>query len=273
MRTTSPHTVSDLMTRAAVAVGGQASYKDIVTLMHQWKVSALPVLAGDGRVIGVVSEADLLPKEENRPTAGSAPGDRPFADASKADALYAEQLMSSPAVTVHADATAAEAARIMARRRVKRLPVVDSGGVLRGIISRGDLLKVFLRSDDDIAAEARTVLSGLPAASGLDVRVSDGVVTLGALCRTGHWSRSSPVRCGRWRASWTSAWTWARRRTPTSGRDPCKSCDPCKSVACTLLKTHDRAGGQREGQRGTVITGHSARCRSPWTTEPSRMPV
>ncbi len=179
MRTTSPHTVSDLMTRAAVAVGGQASYKDIVTLVHQWKVSALPVLAGDGRVIGVVSEADLLPKEENRPTAGSAPGDRPFADASKADALYAEQLMSSPAVTVHADATVAEAARIMARRRVKRLPVVDSGGVLRGIIGRGDLLKVFLRSDDDIAAEARTVLSGLPAASGLDVRVSDGVVTLG----------------------------------------------------------------------------------------------
>ena len=68
--TTSPHTVSDLMTHAAVAVGSQASYKDIVTLMHRWKVSALPVLAGDGRVIGVVSEADLLPKEENRPTAG-----------------------------------------------------------------------------------------------------------------------------------------------------------------------------------------------------------
>lgn len=179
MTTASPRTVSDLMTRAAVAVGGSASYKDIVTLMNRWKVSALPVLAGDGRVIGVVSEADLLPKEENRPAVGSAPGDRPFADTQKADALYAEQLMSSPAVTVHADATVAEAARIMARRHVKRLPVVDSGGLLRGVVSRGDLLKVFLRSDDDIAAEAHTVLSGLPAASEIDVRVSEGVVTLG----------------------------------------------------------------------------------------------
>ncbi|MFE2022350.1 CBS domain-containing protein [Streptomyces sp. NPDC059499] len=177
--TTSPHTVSDLMTRTAIAVGSRASYKDIVKLMNQWKVSALPVLAGEGRVIGVVSEADLLPKEENRPTETSVPGDRPFADPAKADAVFAEQLMSTPAVTVHADATVAEAARIMARRRVKRLPVVDNGGLLQGVISRGDLLKVFLRSDDDIAAEARTVLSELPAATDIDVRVSDGVVTLG----------------------------------------------------------------------------------------------
>ncbi|MFJ8857996.1 CBS domain-containing protein [Streptomyces sp. NPDC102451] len=177
--TTSPHTVSDLMTHTAVAVGSRASYKDIVRLLNEWKVSALPVLAGEGRVIGVVSEADLLPKEENRPTGDSAPGDRPFADSAKADALYAEQLMSTPAVTVHADATVAEAARIMARRQVKRLPVVDSGGLLQGIISRGDLLKVFLRSDEDIAAEARTVLSELPAASVIGVQVADGVVTLG----------------------------------------------------------------------------------------------
>ncbi|WP_069173965.1 CBS domain-containing protein [Streptomyces griseus] len=177
--TTSPHTVSDLMTHTAVAVGSRASYKDIVRLLDEWKVSALPVLAGEGRVIGVVSEADLLPKEENRPDETSAPGDRPFADASKAEALYAEQLMSSPAVTVHADATVAEAARIMARRQVKRLPVVDSGGLLQGIISRADLLKVFLRSDEDIADETLAVLGGLPAAADMAVHVDDGVVTLG----------------------------------------------------------------------------------------------
>jgi CBS domain-containing protein len=164
------------MTHTAVAVGTQASYKDIVELMSRWKVSALPVLAGEGRVIGVVSEADLLQKEENRP---EAVGDRPFPDTAKADAVRAEELMSSPAVTVHADAPLAEAARIMARRRVKRLPVVDSGGILEGIISRGDLLKVFLRSDEDIAAEAVAVLAGLPTAADIDVQVSDGVVTLG----------------------------------------------------------------------------------------------
>ncbi|MDF6022465.1 CBS domain-containing protein [Streptomyces sp. JH34] len=176
--TTSPRVVSDLMTHTAIAVGSQASYKEIVQLLDQWQVSALPVLAGEGRVIGVVSEADLLPKEERRSDEGTAPGDTP-ADVAKADAVRAEDLMSSPAITVHADAPLAEAARIMARRRVKRLPVVDGVGLLEGIISRGDLLKVFLRSDEEIGAEAADVLSGLPDTLGLEARVVDGVVTLG----------------------------------------------------------------------------------------------
>ncbi|MEU0133037.1 CBS domain-containing protein [Streptomyces sp. NPDC006296] len=178
MVTHSPRAVSDLMTHTAVAVGSHAPYKEIVRLMDRWKVSALPVLAGEGRVIGVVSEADLLPKEENRPDGGPAPGSPP-ADAAKADAVDAEHLMSTPAITVHADAPLGEAARIMARRRVKRLPVVDGGGLLEGIISRGDLLKVFLRSDEDIAAEATDVLSQLPGTTGIEARVHDAVVTLG----------------------------------------------------------------------------------------------
>lgn len=66
----SPHTVSDVMTHTAVAVGRRATYKEIVELMEQWKVSALPVLEGEGRVIGVVSEADLLPR---RSTASTTP--------------------------------------------------------------------------------------------------------------------------------------------------------------------------------------------------------
>lgn len=60
--TGSPHTVSDVMTHTVVAVGREAPFKEIVELLGQWKVSAVPVLAGEGRVIGVVSEADLLPK-------------------------------------------------------------------------------------------------------------------------------------------------------------------------------------------------------------------
>lgn len=88
--------------------------------------------------------------------------------------------MSSPAVTVHADASLAEAARIMARRRVKRLPVVDAVGILQGVVSRSDLLKVFLRDDEDIAEEIRHhVLGRLPVTAPLTVSVTEGVVTLG----------------------------------------------------------------------------------------------
>ncbi|MFF1511216.1 CBS domain-containing protein [Streptomyces sp. NPDC058326] len=182
MRTSpvSSYTVSDVMTHTAIAIGRDAPYKEIVTLMDQWKVSALPVLEGEGRVVGVVSEADLLPKEEFR--GGEARPDE-FAEAAKAGAVRAGELMSSPAVTVHADATLAEAARIMARRKVKRLPVVNDIGMLEGVVSRSDLLKVFLRKDDEIEAEIRrTVLGGPAALIDLDVAVVEGVVTLrGAL--------------------------------------------------------------------------------------------
>ncbi|MER5958547.1 CBS domain-containing protein [Streptomyces sp. NPDC056121] len=179
---TSPHHVSDVMTRAVVAVGRKALFKDLVERMERWKVSAVPVLEGDGRVIGVVSEADLLPKEEFR----DVDPDRVtqlhrLADMAKAGAVCAEELMSTPAVTVHADATLAEAARIMALRHVKRLPVVNAEGVLEGVVSRGDLLKVFLRPDNDLADEIRRdvldVLFPAPVEP-VHITVVDGVATL-----------------------------------------------------------------------------------------------
>ncbi|MFC8358517.1 CBS domain-containing protein [Streptomyces griseorubiginosus] len=171
----SPYTVSDVMTHTVVAVGRDAPFKEIVELIDQWKVSALPVLVGEGRVIGVVSEADLLPKEEFRDT-----DEGDLAERAKADGVTAGELMSTPAVTVHADASLAEAARIMARRHVKRLPVVDGVGILQGVVSRGDLLKVFLRGDEEIAEEIRhAVLSRLPVTTAsLTVTVAEGVVTL-----------------------------------------------------------------------------------------------
>ncbi|MHC3469872.1 CBS domain-containing protein [Streptomyces sp. 7R007] len=173
----SPYTVSDVMTQTVVAVGSEASFKEIVELLDQWKVSALPVLAGEGRVVGVVSEADLLLKEELRDVEEIEGG---VVERAKAGAVTAGELMSTPAVTVHADASLAEAARIMARRQVKRLPVVDSVGMLQGVVSRGDLLKVFLRGDEEIAEEIRhTVLGRLPVTTRLTVSVADGVVTLG----------------------------------------------------------------------------------------------
>ncbi|MFK0290527.1 CBS domain-containing protein [Streptomyces sp. NPDC090442] len=177
-----PHTVGDVMTQTVVAVGQAARFKEIVETMEQWKVSALPVLAGEGRVIGVVSEADLLPKEEFR----SADPDRleqrqRLGDLRKAGGLTAGELMSAPALTVHADDTLAQAARTMVHRSVKRLPVVDGHGMLQGIVSRADLLKVFLRSDEELAEEVRTeIVDRLFTGSARDVEVSvkDGVVAL-----------------------------------------------------------------------------------------------
>ncbi|QEV65228.1 CBS domain-containing protein [Streptomyces spectabilis] len=185
MPTHSPYTVSDVMTHTSIAVGRDAPFKEVVELIEQWKISALPVLEGEGRVIGVVSEADLLPKEELRDTDPTRYDVlRRLSDMVKAGAVTAGELMSSPAVTVHADATLAEAARIMARRRVKRLPVVDESGLLQGVVSRSDLLKVFLRADVDIAEEVRSsVLAPLPASSGVEVRVHQGIVTLAGTLR------------------------------------------------------------------------------------------
>lgn len=172
----SPYTVSDVMTHTVVAVGRDASFKEIVALIDQWKVSALPVLEGEGRVVGVVSEADLLAKEGVK--GGGEQAFDPVARA-KAEGLTAGELMSAPAITVHADASVAEAARIMARRRVKRLPVVDAVGMLQGVVSRSDLLKVFLRPDEEIADEiVRSVLTKLPVTTPLSVAVCDGVATL-----------------------------------------------------------------------------------------------
>ncbi|MFF4113233.1 CBS domain-containing protein [Streptomyces sp. NPDC001714] len=177
-----PHTVSDVMTRTVAAIGRDAPFKDVVTLMEEWRVSALPVLEGEGRVIGVVSEADLLPKEEFR---GSDP-DRftqrqRLDDLAKAGAVTAGELMSTPAVTVHPSATLGQAARILARHRVKRLPVVDSDGLLQGVVSRSDLLKVFLCGDEELAEEVRhEVVDRLfpLSADHIQVEVAEGVVTL-----------------------------------------------------------------------------------------------
>lgn len=178
----SPYLVSDVMTHTVVAVGPEASFKEIAATMRKWRVSALPVLEGDGRVTGVVSEADLLHKEEYRDSALSvADRTRRPEGIVKAGGVVARDLMTTPAVSVRADATLAEAARAMALRRLKRLPVVDGEGYLTGIVSRGDLLKVFLRPDHDIAEDVRQqVIEPLFPLGGATVHaeVDKGVVTL-----------------------------------------------------------------------------------------------
>ncbi|MCD7442293.1 CBS domain-containing protein [Streptomyces lincolnensis] len=177
-----PHTVSDVMSRTVVALRSDTPFKDIVKAVERWGISALPVVDDGHHVVGVVSEADLLPKEEFRD------GDpdryarlRRLSDLAKAGARTAEELMTAPAVTARANETLAQAARTMARCGVKRLPVVDADGVLKGIVSRSDLLKVFLRDDEDIAREVRREVVAFlfpDPVEPIRVKVRDGVVTV-----------------------------------------------------------------------------------------------
>lgn len=183
----SPHVVSDVMTRDVAVVRRDAAFKDIVRTLHERQVSALPVVDGGRRVLGVVSEADLLPKEEFRDSDPDRYTQlRRLSDLAKAGSLTAGELMTSPAVTVRADATLAQAARVMARARVKRLPVVGDTDRLEGVVSRADLLKVFLRDDEEIAEQVRreVVACLFPGpASAVRVSVTDGVVRLAGRVR------------------------------------------------------------------------------------------
>jgi CBS-domain-containing membrane protein len=178
-------TVKDVMTRSVAAVRATAGYKDIVTVMGQRRISAFPVLDAADRVVGVVSEADLLFKEVGpEPFTGpeasmQASGRR--GERAKAAGVTAGELMSQPAVTIGPDASLAEAARTMYARRVKRLPVVDENGRLIGIVSRVDILHIFARPDEQIREDViRKVVTGEFAIdpNAVKVAVASGIVTI-----------------------------------------------------------------------------------------------
>jgi CBS-domain-containing membrane protein len=187
-------TVQDVMTREVVAVTGATPFKELVRLLNEHRVTAVPVLDDAGRiVVGVVSETDLAlkevapPREANTPIFETAqyPGDH-----AKAASLTAAELMTAPAVTVGPEELVATAARRMYDRRVKRLPVVDHSGALVGIVTRADLLKVFLRSDEELRFDVLDHVIGdllrLPPGE-VEVEVGDGVVRLsGRVPRRSH---------------------------------------------------------------------------------------
>ena len=150
-------TVEHLMTPAdlVVSVRPDAPYKVVAELLSANRISGLPVLGPAGRVIGVVTESDLLAKEirANGPVLGRASMRRPAnLDQYKAKALTAMELMTAPAVTAAPREGAATAAARMEQRGIRRLPVVDEGGHLLGIVSRRDLLQPYLRRDEEIRA-------------------------------------------------------------------------------------------------------------------------
>lgn len=177
--------VKELMTTEVRTVTPETPLKEVASILAGGGISGLPVCDGDGRVVGVVSEADILYKEQARRRRRSGPFAW-FTDAAAYDAVVkgaarsAGETMSEPPVTIGPERSVAEAARLMIERGVNRLPVVR-GEELVGIVTRADLVRAFTRSDGEIAAEIREEI--LKRALWIEpetisVEVADGEVTL-----------------------------------------------------------------------------------------------
>ncbi|MEN1890679.1 CBS domain-containing protein [Streptomyces mirabilis] len=189
--------VGSVMATEVVTARYGTPFKEVARLLTEHRISGLPVIDEDDKVLGVISETDLMVRQAGVPAPYETPRRFRFTgltrgarrQAAKGHARTAGQLMSVPPVTVHADETIAEAARTMARSRVERLPVVDDEDRVVGIVTRRDLIQVFLQPDDVIRREVidevlvRTLWL---SPSTVEVAVYEGVVTL-----TGHVERRS----------------------------------------------------------------------------------
>ncbi|MBZ4018747.1 CBS domain-containing protein [Streptomyces purpurogeneiscleroticus] len=188
--------VSHVMNRDVVTAEPGMVYKDITRLLAQHRISGVPVVDGDGKVLGVVSETDLLARqavqEDERPRrARRLSLGRARAVRTKSRATTAGDLMTKPATTAGPHQSVAEAARVMARHHCNRLPVIDAEGRLMGIVTRGDLLGVFLRSDDEIRKEV--VDEVLVRTLWLEPRTIDVSVHGGTVTLSGTLQRHSDV--------------------------------------------------------------------------------
>ena len=157
--------VAQLMEPDVVTVRPTATLKDAAALLVRHRISGLPVCTADGRVVGVISQADIVRKELGESESG---------------AVTVSDAMTSPAITIGSAVPVGAAAKLMTARRVNRLPVVD-GDRLVGIVTRHDLVRVFDRSDDAIADDIRVRLASpryTPERHTVTFGVSHGVVTL-----------------------------------------------------------------------------------------------
>ena len=170
-------TVADVMTTEVVTVAADTPFKAVAATLAEHHISAVPVHDRNGAVAGIVSETDLLRKEQYQRTAKSW---FHWRDRVKAEALTAGQLMTSPAVTIEGRCTLDEAARLMATRKITRLVVMDDDK-LAGIVTRSDLLSAFLAPDQEILARVRRDVVDRHLWDdhfAVDVSVLEGVVTL-----------------------------------------------------------------------------------------------
>ncbi len=189
--------VGSVMTTEVVRATYETPFKEVARLLGEHRISGLPVVDEDDKVIGVISETDLMIRQAELPDPYEPRKHHRLASlthegrtrVTKSRARTAGQLMTEPPITVRADNSIVEAARTMAQHRVERLPVLDEEDRLVGIVTRRDLLTVFLRPDEEVRGEiVEEVLVRalwLPPRS-IDVCVTEGVVTL-----TGDMERKS----------------------------------------------------------------------------------
>ncbi len=177
-------TVSDVMTRRVHVASPHTPFKLLVRLIEENRVSAIPIVDQQGLPVGIVSESDLLLKERHHELESKQNLVHPFKrrrDRAKADGVVASELMTSPLITIECGATLSQVASRMQERKVRHLVVVDERGRIAGIVSRSDLLQVFLRTDEDLREEVVSKLIPailLPSPESLGVEVSCNVVTL-----------------------------------------------------------------------------------------------
>ncbi len=177
-------TVADVMTARVHVASPLAPFKLLVRLIEENRVSAIPIVDQTGLPVGIVSESDLLLKERRLELESSRDllhGHKRRLERTKAAGTVASEVMTSPAITVPSQTSLSEAARLMHERNVRRLVVVDERGRIAGIVSRSDLLQVFLRSDEELREEIVSRL--IPAvllslADAIGVEVSWNIATL-----------------------------------------------------------------------------------------------
>ena len=177
------HKVQDVMTADPVTVNPTTPLKRVADILIKQKISAVPVLSLRGRVLGVVAETDLLRKEELQrdPDGGHSMHLSYRTRRDLATAETAGEIMGADPVTVRPDATVAEAARLMDRHHMTCLPVTDEGGTLLGVVGPRELLRVFIRPDQEIAEQIiKDVLVDYLGTNPALVRVevTDGVAKL-----------------------------------------------------------------------------------------------
>jgi CBS domain-containing protein len=180
--------VSDVMTTDVATTTADAPLREAASTLVERRISGMPVVAADGSVLGVVSEADVLAKEQRAPENGgglarllhhgAAEGER------KHRAERVGEAMTAPAVTTVPYASVAAAAGQMLEHGVNRLPVLDGQGRLVGIVTRADLVRAFVRSDEQIAADVREQVE-LQQALTNDASIVDVAVTSGEAVLTG----------------------------------------------------------------------------------------
>lgn len=177
--------VKDIMKSDVVTVRPEATLKEVAALLVEHRISGLPVVDESGEVVGVVSEADILYKEQSHTARRSIFSwmldDEGHATDRKLAARTAGEAMTSPAITIPRWRSTAEAARTMLESEVNRLPVVDKGKLV-GIVTRADLVRAFVRTDEEIANEIRVDILGqalmLSEPEAVDVTVTGGEVVL-----------------------------------------------------------------------------------------------